>query len=303
MKDAVMATHDAMISTQVKQTRLANQRHKPAPFAEGDFVYLSTKNLSFPKDQSRKLAPKYVGPFKIIKDFGNSSYKLELPSELKRKGIHPSFHASLLQIHQPNNDRRFPGCTIHQVSALGDDPAEWAVEKILSSLRKGEDLKFEVLWKSGDQSWAPLSEIKHLNALKAYLEAFSIDHTSKLPEKFVDIRDLQISVHMATINMQGSETLPLMDSSTFSLTQLNTFAAYAEGILNRQITADSDEPPLLGYTIWAYEQRAARVRHPPPLPLKGKLPGQMLHGHGWPLKKETTCWCTLPTCMSWVKRQ
>jgi hypothetical protein len=116
MKDAVMAAHDAIISARVKQTKLANRRRKPAPFTEGDFVYVSTKNLTLPKNRSRKLVPKFIGPFKILKDFGNSSYKIDLPSELKRKGIHPSFHASLLRIHHPNDDRRFPGRNLLQVT-------------------------------------------------------------------------------------------------------------------------------------------------------------------------------------------
>jgi hypothetical protein len=37
-------------------------------FVKGDFVYLSAQNLSLPKGRARKLAPKFVGPFKILED-------------------------------------------------------------------------------------------------------------------------------------------------------------------------------------------------------------------------------------------
>ncbi|TFK78920.1 hypothetical protein K466DRAFT_459881, partial [Polyporus arcularius HHB13444] len=44
MKQAVMAAHDAIIAARVGQTVQANRRRRPASFAEGDLVYLSTKN-------------------------------------------------------------------------------------------------------------------------------------------------------------------------------------------------------------------------------------------------------------------
>ena len=96
IKDAVMTAHDSILQARVKQTRQANRKRRPAPFAEGDFTYVSTQNMTLPKGRACKLSPKFIGPFKIIKDFGNNSFKIDLPSDLKRQGIHPIFHSSLL---------------------------------------------------------------------------------------------------------------------------------------------------------------------------------------------------------------
>ena len=49
IKDAIMKAHDSILERRVKQTRLANKGRKPAAIAEGDSVYLSTKNLKLPK--------------------------------------------------------------------------------------------------------------------------------------------------------------------------------------------------------------------------------------------------------------
>jgi hypothetical protein len=43
-----------------------------------------------------KLAPRYVGPYRICKRIGKLAYKLELPEELA--GVHPVFHVS--QLHK-----------------------------------------------------------------------------------------------------------------------------------------------------------------------------------------------------------
>jgi hypothetical protein len=42
-----------------------------------------------------KLAPRYVGPYRICKRIGKLAYKLELPEELA--GVHPVFHVSQLR--------------------------------------------------------------------------------------------------------------------------------------------------------------------------------------------------------------
>lgn len=49
-----MSAHDAIIAARVKQTVQANRRRRPAPFAVGDQVYLSTMNLRLPKARARK---------------------------------------------------------------------------------------------------------------------------------------------------------------------------------------------------------------------------------------------------------
>ncbi|KDQ56169.1 hypothetical protein JAAARDRAFT_83213, partial [Jaapia argillacea MUCL 33604] len=67
MKLAIMGAHDSIISARVKQTQGANRKQWPSPFQEQDFVYLSTKNISYPKGLARKLVPKWIGPYRITK--------------------------------------------------------------------------------------------------------------------------------------------------------------------------------------------------------------------------------------------
>jgi hypothetical protein len=145
-KFAIIAAHDSILAARVKQTRDANKHRRFAPFQENDLVYISTKNISFPKGLARKLIPKYIGPYKVLKDFKNQSFKIELPSHLKQRGVHDVFHASILRIHIPNDDRLFPGRLFTQLNAGNENESEWAVNKITSHSGSSQDSIFEVLW-------------------------------------------------------------------------------------------------------------------------------------------------------------
>lgn len=79
-----MAAHNAIIANRVKQTHSANKHQRDAPAYKGDLVYLSTRNLTLPKGWSKKLLPRYVGPYKILSIKDNITIKLDLPEELKK---------------------------------------------------------------------------------------------------------------------------------------------------------------------------------------------------------------------------
>ena len=174
-KLALIAAHDSIIAARVKQTRDANRKRQVSPFSEGDLVYLSSKNIKFPKGLARKLIPKYLGPYKILKDFENYSFRVDLPSHLKQHGVHDVFHSSLLRIHHPNDDRLFPGRLDAQISHDIDPEGEWAVESILSHYGSEENALFEIKWRSGDITWMPYFQILGLQALESYFEALGIN--------------------------------------------------------------------------------------------------------------------------------
>ena len=78
--------------------------HKFKLFQKDNLVWLESKNLKL-QYESKKVIPKWQGPFHISKVLGPLTYKLKLPEQWK---IHPMFHATLLtpfkenDIHGPN---------------------------------------------------------------------------------------------------------------------------------------------------------------------------------------------------------
>ncbi|OJA11280.1 hypothetical protein AZE42_13313 [Rhizopogon vesiculosus] len=175
MKEALMHAHNAIIEAYVGQAKQANKHRRPATFKVNDLVYLSTKNLRIPKGRACKLIPKFIGPFRIAKVITKgATYRLDLSAELWSHRVHNAFHASLLRPHWPNDDRWFPGRQLHQLPGFMETPSEWAVNQILSHSGKGEDTTFELQWSTGDVTWAPLNEVKHLQVFMEYCEAQSL---------------------------------------------------------------------------------------------------------------------------------
>ncbi|GJW86440.1 hypothetical protein Tco_0161780 [Tanacetum coccineum] len=80
-----------------RQKSYADNRRKPLEFEVGDRVMLKVSPwkgvIRFGK--KGKLAPRYVGPFEILKRIGPVAYRLRLPEELS--GVHDTFHVSNLK--------------------------------------------------------------------------------------------------------------------------------------------------------------------------------------------------------------
>ena len=179
-----MSAHDSIISTKMTSAANTNKQRKvtPSEYKPGSLVYLSTKNLAIPQGLTRKLVPKYIGPFKILKEYPNTStFKLELPDSLR---IHPNFHSSLLKPYIPNDDDLFPNRqNIWSYTLDLRQDEEYVVDSIIGHHRsedKRRKLYFVVLWGNGEVTTEPLSYVDELEALDHYLELKGVDQPSKL---------------------------------------------------------------------------------------------------------------------------
>jgi hypothetical protein len=87
----------------VRQKSYADHSSRELSFEVGDFVYLKVspmRDLRHFKVQG-KLAPRFIGPFKIMEKRGEVVYQLELPPQLS--DMHNVFHVSQLKkcLHVP----------------------------------------------------------------------------------------------------------------------------------------------------------------------------------------------------------
>lgn len=163
--------HDAIIEARVSSTYHANRARSDAePHLVGDMVYLSTKNLNLPKHRARKLAPKFIGPFKVLAAWpATSDYDLALSAELVARNIHSRFHASLLRAFEANDDRLFPSRESKRFYDFGmPDDDEWLVDEVFGHRVGSTGVEFAVRWTAGDTTWEPYANVDELEALDQY---------------------------------------------------------------------------------------------------------------------------------------
>jgi hypothetical protein len=82
---------------QTQQKSYADKRRRDLSFEVDDFVYLKVSPMRGTRrfKVKGKLAPWYVGPFKIVDRKGEVAYQLELPPQLS--DVHDVFHVSQLK--------------------------------------------------------------------------------------------------------------------------------------------------------------------------------------------------------------
>ena len=103
-------TFDKLLTQCTRQAVESNKhRREGQAFKKVDWVLLSSKNINLRKGQSRKLFPKSLGPYKIIQAHPEvSTYKVELPPDLKVRRIHDVFHENVLRPYIENDVNKFP---------------------------------------------------------------------------------------------------------------------------------------------------------------------------------------------------
>jgi hypothetical protein len=99
LKDAekqVQMVPESFKVAQSRQKSYEDKRRRDLSFEVGDFVYLKVSPMRGTRrfNVKGKLAPRYIGPFKIV-DRKEVAYKLELPPQLS--DMHDVFHVSQLK--------------------------------------------------------------------------------------------------------------------------------------------------------------------------------------------------------------
>lgn len=119
-------------------------RHKRREYAVGDLVMLSTRNLRLPVPK-KKMAARFVGPFRILDAIGTQAYRLALPSQYR---VHNVFHVSLLEPWQGR-----AGEEPAEPMPLAEEEHEWVVEKIRDTRVHKGIREYLVQWKDWPEDY------------------------------------------------------------------------------------------------------------------------------------------------------
>ncbi|GJV80169.1 putative reverse transcriptase domain-containing protein [Tanacetum coccineum] len=142
IKDRLKAARD-------RQKSYADKRRKLLEFSMGDHILLKVSPwkgvVRF--GNKGKLAPRFVGPFEIIKKVGLVAYKLDLPKELD--GVHDTFHVSNLKKCLADPTLQVPLDEIQVDAKLNfvEEPVE-ILEREFKKLKRNRIAIVKVQWNS-----------------------------------------------------------------------------------------------------------------------------------------------------------
>jgi hypothetical protein len=163
MQDYVRIAKEQLSKAHEHQALYANKYRRDEVFQEGDQVLLSTVNLhlaSQAKQPTRKFLPRFVGPYRIMKQISPVAYELELPATWR---IHPVFYISLLKRHTKSDtfkDRQEPPPD----PVLVEDHAEYEVEKVLDKRKRYNRTEYLVKWQGYpdyDSTWESVVNLRN----------------------------------------------------------------------------------------------------------------------------------------------
>nr|GEU97051.1 putative reverse transcriptase domain-containing protein [Tanacetum cinerariifolium] len=169
-------------------------RRKSLEFEVGDRVMLKVSpwKVVIRFGRKGKLAPRYVGPFKILKRIGHVAYRLRLPKELSE--VHDMFHVSNLKMCLADASLHVPldEIKIDKTLRFVEEPVE-IMDHEVNRLKRRRISLVKVRWNS---KRGPEFTWERKNLMK-----------SKYPQFFVDRADESASLNLETRFPKGWDTI------------------------------------------------------------------------------------------------
>jgi hypothetical protein len=168
LETALSTAKMSLRAAQDRQKSFADQRRRDVVYSVGQQVFLSTQNFRLAKPGSRKLLPKWVGPFQILERIGQVAYRLDMPANSK---MHYVFHVSLLKPYRSDGRVQPPPPPIKLENSL-----EFEVERILDhrQVKRGRNRttrnEFLVKWLGygpEHNTWEPESNLTNCGKILA----------------------------------------------------------------------------------------------------------------------------------------
>ena len=163
-------TRASLLRSRDRSSKAANRRRVPAPdYQPGQRVYLRAKNLPIP-GTTKKLSPRFVGPFPIECLVNPVSVKLSLPPSMR---VHPVFHVSQIK-PATSSPHTAPEPAPPPPQVLDDGDLAWEINEVLDVRRYGRGFQYLVDWvgyRPEDRSWVPRSYFADDTALRDFYAA------------------------------------------------------------------------------------------------------------------------------------
>lgn len=163
------AARQTLIRQGDRVKKAADRRRRPAPvYQPGQRVWLSAKDLPL-QVESRKLAPRFVGPFPISRIINPAAVRLRLPRSLR---VHPTFHVS--KIKPAKESAMVPNPKPPPPPRMVEGGPVYTVRKLLAVRKRGRGRQFLVDWEGygpEERQWVSSSFIVDPDLIRDFYRA------------------------------------------------------------------------------------------------------------------------------------
>jgi transposase InsO family protein len=173
---------NSLAHAQQQQAEFANRKRRHLEFQVGDNVLVNLNLINpdvYKNSPSKKLLPRFGGPYKILERVGTVAYKLEFPESIRS---HSVLHVSGLKAYHTTSVDKVPPPPI-----IVEDGEEYEVEEILDSRLIRRQRQYLVKWKGYDMydsTWEPEENLENAREI---LNEYLLKHEQE--KKSIDVHD------------------------------------------------------------------------------------------------------------------
>jgi hypothetical protein len=154
--EKVKQIREKMKVAQSRQKSYSDRRRRPLEFQEGEHVFLRVTSTTGVGRaiKARKLTPKFIGPYQIIRRIGPVAYQIALPPFLSN--IHNVLHVSQLRKYVPDPSHIIEPDEVPLKENLSYETSPVRIEdRRIKQLRGKQIFLVKVLWDqvTGDSTW------------------------------------------------------------------------------------------------------------------------------------------------------
>ena len=154
--EKVLLVRDRLQASQSRQKAYADRRRRPLEFEAGEHVFFRvTRTTGVGRAiRSRKLSPKFLGPYQILRRIGPVAYELAMPPQLAN--LHPVFHVSQLRkyVFDPSHVLEAEDVQVKEDLRVEVQPVAIEDRRVKECKGRAANL-VKVIWdrRAGDSTW------------------------------------------------------------------------------------------------------------------------------------------------------